>query len=939
MGLPLLPNQRRLWYSIALEGSSPAHNITAVLYLEGCPQVPALHAALRDVVGRHEALRVVVTQDAAGAPVQRIGPPPGHILEHRVVTEAHLAELVAECADRPFDVATGPPVRALLLEQRPDRHVLVVTAHRLVADETSLEVIGRDLATAYRARTARRPPRWPSPAGSYADHVRRLHDVYGDGANTKYWTGRLAHPPGPPQLLSSTPNPTDSRAEFRTGAATHAAVRALANEQSTDVDVVVLAALVAMLSRSSGDTDILVGRSVNTGPAELVAPLDNILVLRVDTTDDPTIDQLVVRVRDIEREARAAELPLDLVVEALDPPPARAQLLPAVLVRGTDLGTSYALDGLTVAAAGPAGSSPRDGLTVTLTGPPAECLQGTLTLPSPAVGGNGAGNLADRLVRALAAFRPGSRRRLSEIEILSAEERGRLVDGFNATARDGCDHTMPALVEMQVRRTPDDLAVVSDEAALTYAELNARANRLAHHLIDLGIGPEDIVALALPRCVDATVAALGVVKAGAAYLPVDLVSPADRLAYIMADAAPKLVVVRGDHGADKLPAGPARIDLADPATCRRLDAQPSRDPTDRDRTHPLDLAHPAYVIYTSGSTGRPKGVVITHTGIESVIFSVIRGLRITRGSRVVQLASPSFDVVVWDTCCALFRGATLVVVSERQTALGPPFVDLVDRHRATHVTLSPTALDALPERDPRLRTLAVTVVGENCGEHVLRKWSAGRQFVNGYGPTEVTICATLSEPLTGSGKPTIGGPIDNVQVYVLNSALSPVPVGVVGELYVGGVGLARGYLGRPDLTAERFLPNPLGPAGSRMYRTGDLVRWRGNGLLDFVGRADAQVKIRGYRVELGEIESVLAGCPGVAQAAAVVLGEESWNRRLVAYVVPNGGGVEEDALRATARRLLPDYMNPSRYVHIDELPLTTSGKLDRRALEHLGDPL
>lgn len=937
MWLPLLPNQRRLWFSATLEGPSPAQHVAAVLHLHGQLQLPALRTALSDVVERQEGLRAAVGQDAMGTPVQRIGDVPADVLEHRAATGEQLAILAAESTGRPFELATGPLIRATLLEQQQDHHVLVLTAHRLVADEASLAVVGRDLSVAYRARLAGRPPEWPATPVSYSDQVRRLDQLYGDGARLKYWTDRLGQLPDPPQLLSSRPAPADTRAEFVTDAATHAAVRSLANQQSADIEIVVLAALTALLSRSSGDTDVLAGHAVSTGPAGLVAPMGNILVLRVDTSGDPTVAELVGRVRDVEREARAAELPLDLVVETLDPPPAQTRLLHAVLTRAADPTADWALDGLAVTATEAASSASSRLLTVTLTADPARGIQGTVSCSSPPAGGAGARLLADRLVRALAAFRPNAQDRLSKIEILSAEERNRLVYGFNETARAGSDHTMPALVERQVQRTPDELAVVSDETALTYAELNARANRLAHYLISRGIGPEDRVALALPRCAEATVAALAVVKAGAAYLPVDLTAPADRLAHILADASPKLVLVRNGYGTERLPGAPPRLDLTAPATRQVLDVQPARDPADRDRTQPLHLAHPAYVIYTSGSTGRPKGVVVSHTGIGSVILSVIRGMRITQRSRVVQLASPSFDVAVCDTCCALFCGAALVIVSEQQSTLGPPFVDLIDRHQATQVTLSPTALGSLPQRDPRLRNLSVTVAGEHCSERVLREWSAGRQFINAYGPTELTICATLSSPLTDADGPTIGRAIDNVQVYVLNAALSPVPPGVVGEMYVGGAGLARGYLGRPDLTAERFVSNPFGPPGSRMYRTGDRVVWRPNGLLDFAGRVDTQVKLRGYRVELAEIESVLAGCSGVAQVAVIVAGTESWNRRLIAYVVPDGDGLDEGALRARAQTLLPDYMNPSAYLQVPALPLTTSGKLDRRALEQRED--
>jgi amino acid adenylation domain-containing protein len=916
--LPLLPVQSRLWFAMALEGPGSAGPLTATARLTGAVDRPALDDAVRDVVRRHEALRAVFAADGTGAPTQRIGPADG-TAGLRVRAGGHA------------DVSRGSRLCCVLPTVGPDRHTLTIALHPLVGDRTSLRVVGRDLAEAYRGRRTGQRPQWTRAAGSYASLVR---EAAAEGeAHLSYWArrlGGLATPgrlPGEP-LAGPATEPSSS---FVLDPPEASRLRAFAGAHGAGLDDVLLTAMIGLVARLTGAGDVAVGADVDgrrraDGP--LVGPFDATVVVRADVRDDPTLVALLARVRDGRAQADGRALPAGQIAEVLDPPPPRLPFLPMALSADRDL-TGGDLDGLAAAAVTDHTGADAE-LTVSVVDGPDGSLTGTVTAAAGAV----ADAAARRLAHVLAALPARAAGPLSRLEVLPPRERAVILERFNDTDRPVADRTLPDLVERQVRRTPDDAAVVSDTVTLSYRELNDGANRLAHHLISAGVGPEDLVALALPRSAEATLATVAIAKAGAAYLPLDLDAPPDRLRYILADANPRLVLVRGDARRG-VPVDEATIvDLAAPETIAAVAQRPAHDPTDADRRAPLLPENPAYVIYTSGSTGRPKGVVVTHRGIESVIFSVIRGLRIRPGSRVVQLASPSFDVAVWDTCCALFCGAALVVVENPRHTFGPWFVDLVARHGVTHVTLSPTALDLLADDDPRLAGLAVTVVGEDCAEHVSRRWSSGRQFVNGYGPTEVTICASLSEPLTPQdGKPGIGRPIDNVRVYVLDEAQAPAPAGVDGRLYVAGRGLGRGYVGRPDLTAERFLPNPFGEPGARMYDTGDLVRWRDNGELDFVGRADRQIKIRGYRVELGEIESVLAGCPGVAQVAVDVVGDELWNRRLVAYVVAaDGAAPTAAALHRHAAPVLPDYMLPSVYLALPALPLTTSGKLDRNAL-------
>ncbi|GIG59729.1 hypothetical protein Lfu02_41010 [Longispora fulva] len=475
-------------------------------------------------------------------------------------------------------------------------------------------------------------------------------------------------------------------------------------------------------------------------------------------------------------------------------------------------------------------------------------------------------------------------------------------------------------------RTPDSTALVYERFSLTYAELDADANRLAHHLIALGLGAEDLVALALPRSPDLVVAMLAVLKAGAAYLPVDPAYPAERIAYLLDDARPALVLTTA---AVDLPArGLATVVLDAPGV---LDGRPAHPPTDADRRVPARPGHPAYVIYTSGSTGRPKGVLVSHVGVGSLVRTQTAVLDVDRSSRVLQFASPSFDAAFFELALALLTGATLVLAPPERLAPGEPLAQLLAEQRITHTLLPPIALTVMdPAELTGLRTLVVG--GEATPGELVARWAPGRTMVNAYGPTETTVVATMSGPLAGAGDPPIGRAVRDTEVYVLDAALRPVPDGVDGELYVSGAGLARGYLGRAALTAERFVACPARP-GARMYRTGDVVRRLPDGQLHFVGRADDQVKVRGFRIELGEVASALLADPSVGQAAAVVRGDGPAGKRLVGYVVAApGSGLRPEELRARLARSLPEHLLPSAIVVLDALPTTPNGKVDRAAL-------
>ncbi len=523
--------------------------------------------------------------------------------------------------------------------------------------------------------------------------------------------------------------------------------------------------------------------------------------------------------------------------------------------------------------------------------------------------------------------------------VLAPGELEGVLAGWNDTARDVPAVTLAGLFGAQAARTPGAVAVACGDVTLSYGELGERAGRLAGYLTSLGAGPERLIAVVMEKSAEVFVAWLGVAMSGAAFLPVDPAHPAERIGFMLADARPDLVVT-AVVAAASLPSapggGPPVVVLDDPVVAGRVARQ---RPGDLAGPRRPELGHPAYVIYTSGSTGRPKGTVVTHRGLAGLAGSMAAAFGIGPGSRVLQLASLGFDAAVMEVLMAWPAGAALVVPEPGRGPLaGEVLAETLDELRVSHALIIPTALATVPAG--RVRGLGCLIVGgEACPEALAARWSAGRRMFNAYGPTEVTVAATVAGPLSGSVVPPIGRPVWNTRVFVLDEGLGVVAPGVAGELYVAGAGLARGYLGRPGLTGERFVACPFGPAGERMYRTGDVARWtvkgegEAGGELEYLGRSDDQVKVRGFRIELGEVEAVLAGLPGVGQAAVAVREDRPGDRRLAGYVVPAGGAVLDLAgLRAAAARVLPGYMVPAAVVVVEALPLNANGKLDRGAL-------
>ncbi|MGV5039271.1 amino acid adenylation domain-containing protein, partial [Streptomyces sp. NRAIS4] len=730
---------------------------------------------------------------------------------------------------------------------------------------------------------------------------------------------------------------------IRIDAGLHRALLGLAQETNTTLFMVLQAAVATLLSRLGAGSDIPLGTPVagRTDEAldDLVGFFVNTLVLRNDTSGNPTFRELLARTRETDLAAYShQDVPFERLVEILNPERslARNPLFQVMLVLHSNVAPAFDLPGLSAVTE----DLTKDVTSFDLTfnfyeatdgaGEPAG-LDGFLEYRTDLSDVSTAERFIEGLRLLLASFAERPDLPISTAELLSPTEQSELLaEGAGGPAPEHRFFT--DLFQEQAALRPDAPALEHEGTVLTYAELNTRANQVARWLIRQGVGSEQLVALAVPRSVEMVAALLGILKAGAAFLPVDPEYPADRIAFMLEDAAPVRVLTSREV-AGRLPqGGPATLVLDDPVALAGLDGA---DPTDAERTARLRPENLAYTVYTSGSTGTPKGVAVTHRGICALAATLAEKYQVRPDDRVLQLASISFDMAFEDFLRAFCFGATLVVPAPGPL-VGDALGDYLEQRRISCADMPPSVLATLPARHfPALRVLSVG--GEACPPALTARWADGRRMLNLYGPTESTISATASEPLSGtdpSASTPIGAPVRGARAYVLDERLRLAPRGVPGELYIAGAGVARGYLRRPGLTAERFVADPFGPAGSRMYRTGDLVRWRGDGQLEFVSRVDDQVKIRGFRIELGEIEAVLGRHPAVSQVAVVVREDRPGDKRLVSYVVAESGsgGVGVDALRAHVGGLLPEFMVPSAFVVLDRLPLTTNGKLDRRAL-------
>ncbi|MGH3754498.1 MAG: amino acid adenylation domain-containing protein [Pseudonocardiaceae bacterium] len=950
----------------------PAYKLSEYIEIHGPVDPVLFERALRRVAGEADALHVRFAEGSDG-PRQIVEPLPDWpmpVIDASEESDPHTAAQAWMAADvaRPMDLTRGPLFSYALIKLRPDLFWWYQGYHHIVMDRFGFSLIARRVAEIYTAQAQCRAHDQYGQNGYDHNLLGSLHHLLdSDSAyraseqfarDKAYWIKRLADPPEPARLVGR-PSGTPASFVHRTTCLPPSRVdrmQAAARRAGVRWSRIMIAATAVYVHRLTGAQDVVIGLPVTArqDPVLKHVPgmVSNVLPLRLSVRPDMSPPELIKQVTAEVRETlahqryRGEDLHRDLGL----PGSIETSFAPVINIMSFDYDLCFA-GYRTAAHRIPAASLAELSIVVWDGGDGSGLRIGFQAHPGVCSTDDLAAHQQRflSLLDTIAVADPDQP--ISRIDILTTEERTRLLADYNNTAAPIPATSLPALFEAQVQATPETVAVVFKDmvfkdTALTYAQLNARANRLARVLVARGVGPEQIVALALPRSPELVVAILAVLKAGAGYLPIDPDYPPARVESMLDDARPALLLTDTQTGCGLRAADlTARLVLDDPDTVAVLGGCADTDPTDTDRTTPLTLQHPAYVIYTSGSTGQPQAVVMPTGGLMNLLLWHHRALPSEPGTKTAQFTAISFDVSAQEILSTLAFGKTLVVPTEETRRDADQLVGWLDQHQVQELFAPNLVVEKLAQAAneqecdlARLRGIAQAGEALTLGREVREFYrrAPGRRLHNHYGlaETHVAIAYTLPDDVTGCPlPPPIGRPITNTRVYVLDTGLQPVPPGVAGELYLAGAGLARGYLHRPGLTAQRFVADPYGPPGTRLYRTGDLVRWRADGNLEFIGRADDQVKIRGFRIEPGEIETVLAAHPDVAQTAVIARQDRTDDKRLVAYVVAAGGnGCRPDSLRDYLRQRLPEYLVPAAFVALDALPLTPNGKLDRTAL-------
>jgi amino acid adenylation domain-containing protein len=943
--------QERLFLLDRIMPGLGAYNVPTLVRVPANLDDETLRRAFELVVERHEILRTRLDL-VDGAPVQETfaAPPFGLTVEDlrslpQDEARSQADTLLGELAGKPFDLTGDVLLRAALVHVADDEDLLLVVFQHMGSDHLAAGLLFAELDEAYRALQDGREPELPELPIQYADFAEwQRTQLDGDSIAelVDYWTDQLRGAPDRLELPSDRPRPSvqsyrGAWKEYDIAAEVVSPLRELARARSVSLFMVLTAAFKTLLHRYSGAEDVVIGTPFSgrhhDETAKLLGYFSNTLALRTDLSGDPTFTELLDRVKATTLGALAyQELPFEKLVEVINPERSRSHTPLFQVLFGYDIVADEAqriagreLERLPV----PGWNWARFDLDMILRDTPDGSLHADVGYASDLFDESTIDRLLANFQALLMSVAANPEQRISQLEILSADERRLTLEEWNDTVHDYDERPVFVQIAEQVARTPDAIAVIDATERLTYAELQARANQLAHELVESGVEPGSLVAILMDRQIPLLVSMLAVFQTGAAYLPIDPTFPPDRQEFMLADSQAPVLITQ-DKYLGTIEAGTSSVICVD------------RDP-ERIARHPnepldveIDPDDRAYIIYTSGSTGRPKGVETTHRGVSNLLAYMREWPGTTPDDVIVSVATHAVDLPVPDFYLTLMVGARLVLVPRDATMDGVELADWMGRHGATGIAATATTLQLLVDAGWKgSEALKISAGGEALPRALAEELrSRCASLWNVYGPTETTVWSSVLELRPGEGSPPIGGPLWNTTFFVLDGQLQPRPIGVPGELFIGGDGLAAGYLHRPELTAEKFIRNPFSDdPESKLYRTGDLVRWREDGSLEFLGRVDLQVKLRGFRIELEEIEAVLASHPDVAGAAAKVYERSPGDQRLVAYVVPaDGRSVDVEELRQLCKTRLAPYMVPSAFVQLDEFPTTPNRKLDRRAL-------
>ncbi len=959
---PLSFAQQRLWFLNQLEPDSSAYNIPTAIRLVGTLNVPALEQTFNEIVRRHEVLRTTFRIEA-GQPVQAIASTltlvlPVVNLQHLpdIEREKEVQRLVNLEAQQSFNLTQAPLLRATLLLLTNIEHVVLFTMHHIVSDDWSIGILIQEVAALYTAFSLGKPTPLAKLSIQYADFaVWQRQFLVGETLNTQlnYWQQIASNLP---VLQLPTDRPRSPVQTFQGATKSFSldsdlteALNALSYQEGVTLFMTLLAAFKLLLHRYTNQDDIVVGSPIaNRNRAEiegLIGFFINTLVLRTDLSGNPSFRELLQRLREVALGAYDhQDLPFEYLVEKLQPERnlSHNPLFQVTFTLQNTLSKDLKLPGLTLSLLEQKKQTAQFDLSLDMAETPSGLI-GVLEYNTDIFDVDTITALVEHFCTLLKEIVANPGKSLSEFSLLTPAERQQLLVEWNDTQVDYSYQCIHQLFEAQVEQTPDAIAVVFADEQLTYRELNTRANQLAHHLHLLGVGPEVMVGLYFERSLEILLGILGILKAGGAYVPLDPSYPPERLAATV-EAVKPIVLLTQQRLAGKLSGYGAKV------VCLDRDLQLPTKESEENLDSGVTPENLAYVIFTSGSTGTPKGVMVTHHSLVNHSIAAAQTYQLQEGDRVLQFASISFDVAAEELFPSLLNGSTVVIRPDWLVALAD-FTQFLEQEKLTVLNL-PTAywhewVSYLAEKEASLAALRLVIVGtEQALPEKLVLWQeiVGNlpiRWLNAYGVTEATIGVTIYESIPCQENPPvfyvpIGRPIANTQVYTLDKYLNPTPIGVPGELYISGVCLARGYLNQPELTAERFIPNPfekVGGKGSRLYKTGDLARYLPSGDIELLGRIDHQVKIRGFRIELGEIEARLNQHPDVSQAVVVCWEDELASKRLVAYVTPQAQQtLSVTGLRNFLKEKLPQYMMPSAFVILQTLPLTSNGKVDRRSL-------